>query len=54
MINTVIGIFIGLIIGFPIGFLCFKKAHREDWYGRGFNDGYEVAKGNFYNPNAKG
>lgn len=54
MLEALIGICIGLAIGFLLGFLCTKKMYDEASYDYGFTTGYDVAKGNFYNPQAKG
>lgn len=54
MIEALIGICIGLIVGFLLGFLATQRVFREIDYDKGFSTGYDVAKGNFYNPSAKG
>lgn len=49
-----IGLSVGILIGSFLGYLCTKKDFKEEIYNVGFTHGYEIAKGNFYNPNAKG
>lgn len=44
----------GLLLGFPLGFLFKKQVFQEDLYDLAFAHGYDVAKSNFFNPQAKG
>lgn len=46
--------FAGFVIGFLGGRLTTDKNFNEESYSHGFTHGYDVAKDNFYNPNAKG
>lgn len=47
-------IIVGLMIGFPLGFLLKKQVFEENFYDVAFEHGYNVAKNNFFNPEAKG
>lgn len=54
MVASIISGLVGFVIGVFIGRLSTEKSYNDEFYSRGFTHGYDVAKDNFYNPNAKG
>lgn len=58
MIDSLLGCLAGILLALPVGFflgLGFKKLLIDEVsYDRGFQNGYEVGKNDFYNPEAKG
>lgn len=57
MITAIVSIssaLLGITLGVSIGYLIKQDKHNDDSYSHGFTQGYDVAKGNFYNPSAKG
>lgn len=54
MVPAILSGLVGLVIGVFIGRLSTEKSYNDEFYSHGFTQGYEVAKDNFYNPQAKG
>ena len=54
VIIALLSVLVGLVIGFFLGTFSIKRFFNEKLYDSGFQDGYAVAKDNFYNPQAKG
>lgn len=54
LIGCLLSSFAGFVLGFISGRLTTDKKYNDEFYSHGFTHGYDVAKDNFYNPQAKG